>query len=114
MWPVICSVWPKAWATAGTAGKPAKAFRALALPASLTKKMSMDTQEQIWVEAFAHRLLTECPRVGAPDAEHIGESLWRDRPWQGLPPDAAASQWLVQVGLVASTGDSRRAKAPLP
>lgn len=66
----------------------------------------MNPQEQIWVEAFAHRLLTQCPRVGVPDAEHIGESLWRDRPWQGMPPDTAAEKWLAEVGLVAATAGS--------
>lgn len=70
----------------------------------------MNAQEQIWIEAFAHRLLTECPRVGAPDAEHIGESLWRDRPWQGLPPDTAAEKWLAQVGLVAKAANEAESR----
>jgi hypothetical protein len=78
----------------------------------LTKKNSMNVEEQIWIEAFAHRLLTQCPRVGAPDAEHIGESLWRDRPWQGLEPDAAAEKWLAQVGLVSAGADPQREQAP--
>lgn len=71
----------------------------------------MNPQEQIWIEAFAHRLLTQCPRVGAPDAEHIGESLWRDRPWQGLEPDAAAEKWLLEVGLVANAAQANDGSA---
>jgi len=61
----------------------------------------MNLKQDIWVDAFAQRLLQDCPRIGASDAEHIGESLWRDPAWRRCRPAVAAPQWLAQVGFRA-------------
>lgn len=57
----------------------------------------MNLLRELWVEAFAQRLLNTCPRIGRPDAENVAESLLREEAWSGLHPMRAADRWLGSV-----------------
>lgn len=58
----------------------------------------MNLLRELWVEAFAHRLLNTCPRIGRPDAENVAEALLRDgTSWGDLHPMRAADRWLGSV-----------------
>jgi hypothetical protein len=58
----------------------------------------MNLLRELWVEAFTHRLLNTCPRIGRPDAENVAEALLRDgASWSDLHPMRAADRWLGSV-----------------
>jgi hypothetical protein len=72
---------------------------------SLEQQEQLQSQ-QVWVDAFARRLMTLWPQVDLSDAEHVGEALCQEPAWHDRTPELAADAWVTEAGAshVQATG----------